>query len=244
MNKGKKIKKALFVSLTVLCIAALIVSVCLALGVYLPQRNSQKSFENIKMEFKKSPDTVSAYNVLKAKNSDYAGWLSIEGTQIDYPVMKPPKDDAEYYLHRDFYKNDSAQGSLFLGEGCDVNSLSFIVYGHNMQTETMFGTLDNYKSYSFAKEHSEIIFTDESGDKVYRVFSAFQTQLDDANFKYYEEVGDLSEIRYNEAVEALRALSEISLNTAPEYPARIMLLSTCSYHTQNGRFVVAAYEIT
>ncbi|MED9969784.1 MAG: hypothetical protein UFA98_07245 [Ruminococcus sp.] len=73
---------------------------------------------------------------------DYVGWLTIDDSIIDYPVMKSSEDDPEYYLHRDFYGNDSFSGCLFIGEGCDSESESFVIYGHNMNNDSMFGALD------------------------------------------------------------------------------------------------------
>lgn len=82
--------------------------------------------------------------LLAQKNSDFAGWLSIGDTAIDYPVMKSSESDPEYYLHRDFDKNDSFSGSLFIGQGCNTDSDIFVIYGHNMNAGTMFGSLDSY----------------------------------------------------------------------------------------------------
>ena len=183
---------------------------------------------------------------LSQMNSDFVGWLSIEDTEIDYPVMKSSESDPEFYLHRDFDKNYSYSGTLFIGEGCNADSDVFVIYGHNMNAGTMFGSLDSYKSGSFALEHKDIVFRTEKENRVYRVFAAFQTRLvpeGSDEFAYYRSVGSLSKTEYDEMLENIRNMSLISLNEAPEYPAQIMLLSTCYYHTDEGRFVVAAYRI-
>lgn len=180
-------------------------------------------------------------------NTDYVGWLTIDDTMIDYPVMKSSEEDPEYYLHRDFYGDDSVSGCLFIGEGCDSESKSFVIYGHNMNNESMFGALDEYYDYDYAQEHRDIRFYVNGEERIYRVFAAFQTKVykDQANvFKYYEAVGELSRAEYDQTVESVRSLSEPKLPDAPAYPAQLMFLSTCSYHTDDGRFVVAAYRIT
>ena len=183
---------------------------------------------------------------LNRQNPDYVGWLTIDDTLIDYPVMKSSEDDPEYYLHRDFDRNSSVSGCLFIGEGCDSESKSFVIYGHNMNNESMFGALDEYYDYNYAEEHRNIRFFVAGQERIYRVFAAFQTKVykdrDDV-FKYYEAVSDLSRAEYDKTVENLRSLSEPKLPDAPEYPAQIMFLSTCSYHTDDGRFVAAAYRI-
>ena len=188
----------------------------------------------------------SSFQILTESNSDFVGWLSIEDTEIDYPVMKSSESDPEYYLHRDFNKNYSYSGTLFIGEGCDADSDAFVIYGHNMNSGSMFGSLDSYKSGSFALEHKDIVFRTEKENRVYRVFAAFQTRLvpeGSDEFAYYRSVGSLSKTEYDEMLENIRNMSLISLNEAPEYPEQIMFLSTCYYHTDEGRFVVAAYRI-
>ena len=115
-----------------------------------------------------------------------------------------------------------------------------------MANDTMFGNLDSYMDYSYAVSHSDILFSTPQGDLVYRVFAAFQTRVYqewERAFKYYEKVGTLGKEEYDRTVETLRRMSIPSLPYAPEYPAQLMFLSTCSYHTEGGRFVVAAYRI-
>ncbi|MBR0413470.1 MAG: class B sortase [Clostridia bacterium] len=249
MKEKGKANKILLAVLTAVCIAALVISLALALRIYLPQKKGENRVEDLGQIAAAATDAAqsdtekaqASFAALKKLNSDYAGWLHIEGTKIDYPVMQPPQGDSEYYLRRDFDKKDAQAGSLFLGEGCTTDSRAVIIYGHNMQTETMFGSLDSYKSFSFAKDHPEIELTTGSGKRVYRVFAAFQTQLGSGAFAYDEVTGDISEPAYNEAVQRLREMSDIALNEQPAYPAQLLLLSTCSYHTEDGRFVVAAY---
>lgn len=186
------------------------------------------------------------YGLLLEQNSDFAGWLRIEDTDIDYPVMKSAEDDPQYYLNRDFYGNESYSGSLFIGAGCDSSSSSFIVYGHNLNDGSMFGSLDRYNSYDYAQQHPEILFSAPDGERVYRVFAAFQTRVYDQHddvFRYYEAIGDLGQEEYEEAVSCMRDMSLIHLPDAPVFPQQLLLLSTCSYHTDDGRFVVAAYRI-
>lgn len=232
-----------------------------ALSIYLPQSRESRDFESVKEEAGvkdiKAKDIISGSEAsessdmesmrgLSKLNNDFVGWLSIEDTDIDYPVMKSSESDPEFYLHRDFDKNYSYSGTLFIGEGCNADSDAFVIYGHNMNTGSMFGSLDSYKSGSFALEHKDIVFRTQKENRVYRVFAAFQTKLvpeGSDEFAYYRSVGKLDKAEYNELVDNIRQRSLISMNDAPKYPQQIMLLSTCYYHTDEGRFVVAAYRI-
>jgi sortase B len=115
-----------------------------------------------------------------------------------------------------------------------------------MNSGSMFGSLDSYKNGGFALEHKDIVFRTQKENRVYRVFAAFQTKIlpeDSDEFAYYRSVGELSKEEYNAALENIQKMSLISLNEAPKYPQQIMFLSTCYYHTDQGRFVVAAYRI-
>ena len=250
-------------------IGVLIYASCRALTIYIPQYYDSKAFKTIKSDA--GIESVNAGDIIRSettdlndntslqttnnntgllslvkKNSNFSGWLSIEDTDIDYPVMKSTEKDPEYYLHRDFNGDYSFSGSLFIGEGCDVDSDIFVIYGHNMNAGTMFGKLDSYKDPVFAQEHKNIVFQTLSGNHVYRVFASFQTKIyrePTDTFEYYRSIGKLSSEEYDYALKSIRDLSIISLNEAPQNLQQIMLLSTCSYHTDEGRFVVAAYRI-
>ena len=272
MKKRSK-RSLVFIVLTVLLVGLLCFALINALVIFIPQEKAQKSYRDLKESVRvadnagqqdsSAPDGGGSggtegsgrqdangnyeFENLKSLNPEYVGWLTIDDTLIDYPVMKSSEDDPEYYLHRDFYGNYSVSGCLFIGEGCGSESDSFVIYGHNMNNESMFGALDEYYDYSYAEQHRAIRFYVNGKERIYRVFAAFQTKIyDDRDdvFKYYEAVGDLSREEYEQTVESVRALSEPKLSSAPEYPAQLMFLSTCSYHTDDGRFVVAAYRVS
>ncbi len=158
--------------------------------------------------------------------------------------MKSPESDPEYYLHRDFDKNYSFSGTPFIGAGADENSDAFVIYAHKMNNGSMFGTLDDYSHTDWAKQHADIEFDTPDEHRVYRVFAAVQTQVGgEDEFKYYEKTGKLSDKEYNAFVKELRDISVIDIDDCPANKKQILMLSTCSYHTENGRFVVAAYRI-
>lgn len=239
-------------------IAILISSGVRALQIYIPQYNAAHNFKNIKkaaginnlkakdINKKNAKKSDKGLIELYKKNNDFVGWLSIENTLIDYPVMKSDDSNPEFYLNHSFDKKASESGTLFIGENCDANSNIFVIYGHNMNADTMFGTLDNYSDSVYAREHRNIVFSKPYERQVYRVFAAFKTKIynkETNEFEYYKNVGNLNSKEYNEVLENYRNMSIISFNELPKYPKQIMLLSTCAYHTSEGRFVIAAYRI-
>ncbi|MCM1235478.1 MAG: class B sortase, partial [Ruminococcus flavefaciens] len=125
---------------------------------------------------------------LYEENNDLAAWISIEGTDIDYPVMQC--EDDEYYLHHDFYGNEDKYGCLYIRNRANINdSDNFIIYGHNMQDGTMLGSLDSYTEESFYLEHPLISFYTLSDEYTYEIIAVFLSQVyneDDDTFKYYQ----------------------------------------------------------
>ncbi len=245
--KEKSKHRAFYILALILLVGVLLFSGVQALKIYIPQRRDQNSFSVLKELITPAQNadggTENRYAALTERNADFKAWLTINGTEIDYPVMQS-ETDPEFYLRRDFDKNYSRSGCLFIGEGCDIDSDSFIIYGHNMSIDTMFGTLDRYAEADFALNHRDIILSTPEGDRTYRVFAVFRTTISDdpSVFPYYDAVGNLGEADYTEAAERFRAMSEVDFADAPAYLAQLMILSTCSYHTSNGRFVVISYR--
>lgn len=271
----KKKRSIFLLVLALILILLLSYSVTRALMIYIPQHRAQKEFDQIKesvlvtdsttpqtqpegpAENQQQPQVsvgvVTAeeeakyrFELLAQQNRDFVGWITIPDTLIDYPVMKSSEDNPEYYIRRDFYGNYSLAGCLFIGYGCNADSDCFIIYGHNMKNKTMFGSLNRYADNDFAASHSEIRFYTPGGERLYRVFAAFQTKVYDDKenvFKYYDYVGQLDKGTYDYVVASVRSMSLPKITAAPVYPQQILFLSTCSYHTENGRFVVAAYRV-
>lgn len=259
MGSRRPIKSIIYMIIVVILTGILVFSGYQALKIYIPQSEDSDKFEQLKKdagikdisakkitEKKNSLKTEENIRKLAKKNRDFVGWLSIEDTVIDYPVMKSSESDPEFYLHRNFDKKYSFSGTLFIGEGCNADSDAFVIYGHNMNAGTMFGSLDDYKDADFAYKHQDIVFRTTAGNRVYRVFASFQTKIyskETDAFEYYKVVGKLNKGEYKDVLNNIRDMSLISTNETPKYPAQIMFLSTCHYHTNGGRFVVAAYRI-
>lgn len=190
------------------------------------------------------------YLPLVEQNDDMAAWLLIPDTQIDYPVMYTP-EAPEHYLRKAFDESYALSGSLFIGADCAPSGSNIIIYGHNMKDGSMFGGLDAYADESFAKEHSEMIYDLISQDGSYErltfeVMAVFYSRVYRVNeadvFRYYYGT-DLSDPEdFQSYVEAAMSASLYDLGVTAEYGDRLLTLSTCSYHTADGRFVIIARE--
>jgi len=189
----------------------------------------------------------SRYASLYSKNSDFIGWLTIPDTVVDYPVMFTPEDE-EFYLKRDFYKEHSSSGTLFLSVNSDpiTPSDNVLIYGHNMKAGTMFHALLSYDSEDYYKEHKTIYFNTIKEDATYEVIAAFRIYIDDNDdslFKYYQFNEAASEEKFNDYVSNCKALTPYEISETAEYGDKLITLSTCSYHRSNGRFVVVAKRV-
>ena len=186
------------------------------------------------------------YKDLYAENQDMTGWLSIDGTMIDYPVMQC--DDNKYYLHHDFYGKEDKYGCLFVKDIADVNTpgTNFIIYGHNMKDGSMFGDLDRYKDESFYQEHSLISFHTLYEERTYEIMSVFLSQVYDKDedvFKYYEFYQADTENEFLGFYENVKKMSLYDTGVTAEYGDTFLTLSTCAYHVEDGRLVVVAKRI-
>ena len=183
--------------------------------------------------------------LLHEKNPDCIFWITIPETVIDYPVMYHP-GEKDYYLHRDFYGNYLASGTLYLAENCDSESSdNLIVYGHHMQNGSMFAHLDKYKSEDFFKKHPQIILQTLQGEEIYRILAAFTTPVYTGHdFTYYSFTHAQSEKEYLSFVEACLSRSLYDTGTTAAYGQRLLTLSTCEYSQENGRMVIVAVRET
>ena len=194
-----------------------------------------------------TPSNSAKFAALKEQNSDFMGWISIEGTSLDFPVMYAP-NDKDYYLKHDFKHQYSDYGVPYLDEkttlGANAQSDNLIVYGHNMKTGTIFGCLTEYKKASFYQEHPYIEFDTLYGDAKYEVFAAFAIDVvQDTSFVYNQYV-DMDQDTYEQYVNEVICRSDVDSGIRPTYGDQLLTLSTCEYSSANGRYVVVACKVT
>lgn len=192
------------------------------------------------------PVMLEKYADLYRENSDLVGWLSIEGMVIDYPVMQC--EDDEYYLHHDFYGQDSKYGCLYVRNRADVNTpgTNFIIYGHNMKDGSMFGDLDLYRRESFFQEHPVICFDTLYEERTYEILAVFRSQVynsDDDVFRYYQFYEAQTQEEFDDFYENIKELSLYDTGVTAEFGDSFLTLSTCAYHVEDGRFAIVAKKL-
>ncbi len=180
-------------------------------------------------------------------NNDFIGWIKISGTQIDYPVMQT-KEDEEYYLHRDFDKKYNGNGTLFLDADDDASipDDNLIIYGHNMKNGKMFHDILKYEDEEFYNEHKYIQFDTIYGDGKYEVIAAFRTEIYDKNytgFKYYSFISAGTEEEFDTFVSECQQRTPYTISETAKFGDKLITLSTCAYHAEEGRYVVVAKKV-
>lgn len=190
------------------------------------------------------------WNELKKINSDIIGWISIDDTNIDYPVLQYDGDtlDYQYYLYKDIYKNYSGYGSIFADFRSDkgVDSKNIILHGHHMNDGSMFQNLMNYGRYSidldYYKEHPVINFDTPAGDETYKIISIFKTNTLDQHGEFFDYlVGSFnSDAEFMNYVYLVRERSLVDTGVTCNEDDQLLTLSTCSYEYSDFRTVVVA----
>lgn len=115
---------------------------------------------------------------LIAANTDCIGWLSIDGTNISYPVMHTPSDPQKY-LRQNFYGKHSQSGVPFLDGRCNLESTNLIIYGHNMRNGTMFSDLKKYLNTDFLNAHRTVRLETTDGVFLFTVTEVLKTNTAD-----------------------------------------------------------------
>ena len=172
------------------------------------------------------------------------GWILIEDTNIDYPVMQTPADP-NYYLKHDFEKHYTDYGCPFMQADCDALAPSdnLILYGHNMKDGSMFADLAKYRSKDFWQAHKTVWFDTELGSSAYEIFAVIHTtvQADAADaFSFYWFVDAAAPEDFADYVSACKAQALYDTGISAQYGDKLLTLSTCDNITDDGRLLVIA----
>jgi len=237
MTEAKKVHRILFLISGIL----IIVFIC-GIGYYvypliMKSQQKQTIIDIAQGETAKNSDTID-FEGLKALNPETVGWVSIDGTPLDYPVVQT--DNNDYYLSHNFEKNPAIEGTVFLDAVCDSKkSRNDILYGHYMRDESMFGVLWQYQDKAFLKEHNLIQY-DRPGDPgEWEIFSVYTTEAD-YDYRQPEFANDNDFMIYMNRVKD-RSIYDTGVVLKPT--DSVLTLSTCIYTFDNARFVVHARKI-
>lgn len=181
------------------------------------------------------------YQALFSENPDLEGWLTIDGTRVDYPVMWTP-EEPEYYSHRGFDKKKSKNGLLFMDEASDMTETggNIIIYGHNMKNGSMFADILKYKNENYYKEHPLIQLDTLYETRLYEIASVVADHnLEELPYGFTSA----SDPETEEVIEKMKENSLYDTGIDFSYGDDFLTLSTCDYSVEHGRLVVMARRV-
>lgn len=174
--------------------------------------------------------------LLMNQNTDCIGWITIDDTAVDYPVMHTP-EWPQKYLHMNFYGEYSDSGVPFLDYRCSLTSDNLILYGHNMRNGTMFSSIKDYLNDGHLSSHQMILLETAEGVYEYRVIAvAAINKLD----PWYSFIDAENEDDFHTATRLLWQKAVITDGTEPVFGDRLLTLSTCYGGNRDSRLIIVA----
>lgn len=243
----KKIKNKKIIFLNIVIATCIVVLLGVVINKYI-KKSQDKNQEQQEMQLKEEINTIAKVEVnndyinikaLKEKNTDTVGWIRIEGTQVDYPIVKA--QDNEYYLDKAFDNSTNKSGSIFMdfrnvGDFTDVNT---ILYGHNMAGDTMFGSLRFFREQEYRDKNSIIKIYTEDKIYEYKIFSVYPTEADyDYRTKQFINDNDIQGF-----LDRITKPSIIKSDIMPKVGDKILTLSTCAFDFEDARLAVHAMQV-
>ncbi|KOY81761.1 class B sortase [Lysinibacillus macroides] len=209
---------------------------------YKENTNDERTTAPVSTKIQK-PSMLPEFQELYKQNSDIIGWLKIDGTRIDYPIMQN-QQNAQYYLNHGFDREKNKNGLPFLDEHSRIEeSAILLIHGHHMKSGSMFADLEKYKNESYYKEHTTFQFSSLYEQEEYEIIAVILSQVynqaDDV-FKYYRIEQIATPEAFDSYIQNIKQLALYDTKVTAQYGDKLIVLSTCEYSTENGRLAVVA----
>lgn len=251
-NRKKKVKKYLTNAMLLCCVAVFLFSTWKLVGYLTEYKKGEEIYLDLSQHVtvpalqkdktgEKSMERPEVdWDALSNMNEDIVAWLYIDGTSVQYPVVKGT--DNEYYLTHTSDKKKNSCGSIFMDMDNEGNftSQNTILYGHNMKTGKMFGSLKFYRDADYWEAHPDIFVITRDCICQYKIFTAYETV---ASGDVYQ-LGFSSEDSFKEYIDMCKNNSIYDTGVKTGKAERLLTLSTCTSHTEEGRFIVQALLVS
>lgn len=218
-------------ALIALILVATVVAICLyyrpELETVLPSQTSAAETQSSEEE----TTVPAAYDTYYAQNSDFVGWITIAGTQVDYPVVQTT--DNSYYLDHNFEKEYEGRGAIYMDKDCDAQSLDIntVIYGHNWLDTTMFSQLVQYSDFDFYKQHPVVEFNTRFEMHQWKIFSVFITTAsasEDNGYVFNYIYPYMGGVNYAGYIDELQKRSLYDTGVDVNENDKFLTLSTCT----------------
>lgn len=214
------------------------------------ERKETKVYDDIKKIKEKElnePSKLAEENYLRLKdiNKDLVGWININNTSIDYPILQT--EDNEFYLNHDINKDKSKIGSIYVDYEVNLKDSpkNIIIYGHNMNNDSMFSNLDKFKSKEFYKDNSIISINLFGQEMEYKIFGVciIDIKSNDDTFKYNQFVKPKNNEEVQDYIEEVKMRSLYDTGEDASLEDEFITLSTCSSELDDFRLIVVGKKI-
>lgn len=193
-------------------------------------------------------DPLAYLQPLYTQNSDLVGWIAVEGTGVDFPVVR--ERAAPYYLTHNFAREEDRFGTPFIKHEISLEDRpdNLIVYGHNMpHSEEMFGPLEGYRDATFCRAHPTLRFDTLTQAGEYQVVAVLLTRVyrqGEEGFRYYAETDFPDEASFAYFYENIKEGSLYDTGVEASCGDSFLTLSTCVYDWENSRLAVVAKRVS
>jgi len=196
----------------------------------------------------KKKEVLPEYRDLVANNPDFVGWIVIDGTRIDNPVVQSSEEDPEFYLNKDTNGNKDSNGSIFMDarNNFEKRDQNIIIYGHNMKSGLMFGDLKLYTDMDFYLSHKYIEFNTLYEKNRYEIVAVclYEVPYQDENvFRYYDFLNAGTEEEFNQFAANITQANIIGEAVNITMDDELLTVSTCNSYTEDGRLYLVAKKV-
>lgn len=241
-------------------VAGAAAAVCAAMGIwsYLQEKNAGSGYEEVREEARDDtaetaePEETETqveipidFESLQARNPDVYAWITVPGTQIDYPVLQSP-DDNSYYLTHTIDGEEKTEGAIFTENynHTDMEDPNTVIYGHDMKNGSMFQNLLEYQDRTFFDENREVIIYTPDAIRRYEIFAAYlyddRHLLQSFNFNNVDVYS-----QYLDSIFSIRDMNScIDTSVEVDTDDKIITLSTCYGSQSDKRYLVQAVLVT
>lgn len=187
---------------------------------------------------------LAQYQAVHKQNEDVVGWVRIENTVIDYPVMHTP-DRPEFYLNHGFDKTSSSSGMIFMDEECSLEPVSanLLIYGHHMRNGSMFAEIESYDDPEFWKAHPYIEFDTLTSFGKYQVIGAFKRPGQKLDEAFKTMLMAQTEETFGQLMDYIKQWRFYDTGVEAAWGDQLITLMTCEYTQADGRFFVIAKKV-
>ena len=240
----KKFYNKNIVNFLVTTILLIIMCICIS-KIYFwfnDNNKNKKILKNIKEDITTKTDNQEEssinFNELLKQNKNTVGWIKINNSVIDYPIVK--YTDNSYYLTHSFDNSKNSAGWIFMDYRNNITDNNIVIYGHNRKDKSMFGSLKNIlkKENYENSENKKIYFTTINGKAEYEIYSAFV--INDEDIENYVKLNFKNDEEFNKFIKSTINSSYIKTNTNTDYIKNIITLYTC--HGNGKKLLVFAYK--